>query len=1266
MTPESNSAKTLAENAKVLKQDILKNTEPVLKVVRDESPDTKLPAYESQGLYWKPDGTFNPLLEKMDEISKEETMAKNAQEKKFEEVKARIEERLTKRDQQESVNKEKEAERPVSKSRTVFNGFETNQKTIVPNYFPEVKDSRTFAPMDHKEKAVLPDVEVVPLPKAVPVIEKPKVIPVVEKKAVETAPVIEKKEAPKAVVEKPAPVIEPKPVMKPAEAFTRPVEVPKAPEQNLSPEERKTLDGLVEFNLGKLGIIDTSDPTKLGESKQAAMEQIRLAVPNFFALSVPQQLYAIEKLAQKKSHDLDVNTANRVKEEDATKKGFFGRLKNGMNRSYRLGKYRKEELEKIKKGGLASYQQDLEGITDFVKARGKDIAMTEKGMVIKFMDREPENEGHKKLLAEFNMAATALAETPYKKTLKGKDSKLQKAYEKARENLVNYETKNPKDAETNKLKHLEILNADEDIRMNQALTYNIDTTSRVGRIIKDWKLADKAAYGVAGWVARGVGKYALGVGGGAIASVGIGGIRGYFAKKQELENLADQKRHGVEINAKGVKEVIDAEGYASKIQKLVENIEKTKDPSKKEALLQSLQTRIMVAHERDELGLVNFGKTNKEFKTKDAFFRSMKEANRVLVMNDPTVMKSSEAVMARLQTLYFKDDIKDLEKSKEIRTAVLKGMLAGGGFFLGGAIARDMIFHDGEMTKGTIKYLAEEGKKVLAGMDQIDSYMKGAESDLIEKSNAGFTAVGKAGVDMIRGNSAINDEVTGIKKGMPDFQKLKITTEHMPNLGGAKLEQTFSMVGSRGAIGAIEDLQDKIHARYGDNAPESLKAFLAQKPEKLAQEWGFYRPGEDAESAVILKGAKFGVTNEGQITFENSDGQAVKLGGAEKFAGKMFDAGHTETPTTISPSADDAIPKAGFEDVSDAPSGGGPEVAGFDDSAMNRAPVAVTGMTAPTEGWPSTPAGSAGAPELAPNNFEFNTPDIKGSLVIKEDDFGRVTRVEWAPQSRIEEVRQFMATPDKFLVSAEELKNSGLKFPTRSYGTYELSTASKADGIEYLKMRAALRSGKFAPGTSGYNYIVGQMRLYAASIEGKSGAIFRPAHEDGILKGLKAPRVENIAPVSSAPNIIKPEISKPIEMPKAEMPSASILHPEMKLSYAKDFNSDVLKGHLEFYENADGKITGLDYEKIQSPYYRMWRNFGVANWEAGKSAVERMKINANLKEFVGLNTLLKFGALDDKYEKIIEKRIGLILKNYGEYIDSKHFDEIAKGIKAQS
>lgn len=1204
----------------------------------------------------------------------------------------------------------------------------------------EAASSVMFAPRHHQEKTfekpaaqeLATPVEITPPTPELKVVKevvksvdlaKENVVPVVEKKSEPSKSVAEEKSAPKVAPEH---VLQQKvsPEVKPA--FEAHGPIPK-------------LDGLVEFNLGKLGIIDGLDDATTRELK---LGKLRDLAPEFFSLSTAQQLYTLEKLGQKKSHDLDM-MADELRKND--KRGFLKRV-------FDKGYMRREEVRKMKEGGAESYAEDLQGISRFTLDRGKDIEMTEKGMMIKFMDGEPKNEAHAKLIREFNLVATKLAEIPYDRTTgdqtplqirqRNKFKNAEKVYEEARRKLVAFESRN-QDADPKEI-HLKLLGIDDDIRMNQALSYDTSVTNKIGQVIRDYNLVDKGALAVGGIALRGVGRYALGFGGGFLASAALGGVRGWFAKRQEFKDLAQQKRYGGEAldkkgeKIKGVKEVIDADSYAKKIGKLIDDIETTRDPKKREALLQSLQNRVSLARERDEVGLVNFGKTKQEFTTKDTFWRNMKRANALLIEADPSMREMSGKVAERMQGIYFKDEEKNIERSKAINRAIRNGALLGAGFFTGGFMARDLITHDGVATKQAIEWMAKTGKEVLGTTKEFAGNVYAVHDAMLEQS--GIKEVAR---DVARGVAATGDSMkhaydsvaSGIEQGVkeakgfvamqnyfdayqdkpsgmslkdflamkdyfdsynklpdnssmgikeflamknyfsayeepgvstkpplasdwnkPNFHKLAVTPEAAGEL--PKLEQTFAMVGGRGAIGAIDDLQEKVAARYGANIPENLKAFMAAKPEKLAQEWGFYRPGEDAESATILKGAKFGISNDGQVMFENHEGQAVKLN-TEKFDGKFFDAGHKDATAAVAGEGEkDAIfgGKA-VGDLSDQPAklggsfnnmGAGASAAGIEGGASG------TGVSSFAGGL-ETSGASSGIP---PEGLALNTPEIKGTILAKYDDFGRVTRMEWSPQAKIDEVIKFQRTPDKFLV--ENLKGTGLTYETRSFAVGELRKNQIAeDCIKYLRLRNMLRSGGFAPNSPEANYISGQMRLVGASIESKIGSSFRPIQEDGVLTGLKNMGPVQVAPLENTAPASGPKSAfefKPVKAIDETLEVAT--KADHELAYGTDFKDKELTGHMEFLKDTNGKVSQIVYEGVESPFDQNWKEYMKADWKEGTTAETRKAIQKAVRDLIRTQVIMDRGGLGQNFpegQEILAKHVAYVSEKFAKYMDMEKF-----------
>ncbi len=105
----------------------------------------------------------------------------------------------------------------------------------------------------------------------------------------------------------------------------------------------------------------------------------------------------------------------------------------------------------------------------------------------------------------------------------------------------------------------------------------------------------------------------------------------------------------------------------------------------------------------------------------------------------------------------------------------------------------------------------------------------------------------------------------------------------------------------QGAISTIKELQHNLKVEYGnniENAPASVKHILNTDAHKLAQEYGMYKPGQDAESVLIKSGEKFTVDGNGNVKFENTlleKGSDLK--GSATYEGRMVDTDHSGMKT---------------------------------------------------------------------------------------------------------------------------------------------------------------------------------------------------------------------------------------------------------------------------------------------------------------------------------------------------------------------------------
>lgn len=103
----------------------------------------------------------------------------------------------------------------------------------------------------------------------------------------------------------------------------------------------------------------------------------------------------------------------------------------------------------------------------------------------------------------------------------------------------------------------------------------------------------------------------------------------------------------------------------------------------------------------------------------------------------------------------------------------------------------------------------------------------------------------------------------------------------------------------QGAISTLRELQHNLKEEYGDNlenAPESVRHILNTDAHKLAQEYGMYKPGQDAESAFIKSGSSFRVDESGNVTYHEVNGKDITLEkGTENTASTSYEGKMADT-----------------------------------------------------------------------------------------------------------------------------------------------------------------------------------------------------------------------------------------------------------------------------------------------------------------------------------------------------------------------------------
>lgn len=115
---------------------------------------------------------------------------------------------------------------------------------------------------------------------------------------------------------------------------------------------------------------------------------------------------------------------------------------------------------------------------------------------------------------------------------------------------------------------------------------------------------------------------------------------------------------------------------------------------------------------------------------------------------------------------------------------------------------------------------------------------------------------------------------------------------------------TIEVRKGHGAIATIRDLQKDLHDKYPDptKAPASVQHILNTKADRLAIEYGMFKPGQVDESALTKMGGKFTVDSNGNVAYQetgSTDALTLEKGtdikATDTYKGEMFDSDHART-----------------------------------------------------------------------------------------------------------------------------------------------------------------------------------------------------------------------------------------------------------------------------------------------------------------------------------------------------------------------------------
>lgn len=889
------------------------------------------------------------------------------------------------------------------------------------------------------------------------------------------------------------------------------------------------IDGLVEFNLGKLGINKT--------------ELVR-NIPNFFTLSVTQQNYVLEKLSRKVNRDLNLESDYELKQKDRQGlvqptggklnaiitgiRNFPKNFARGISKNSRRALIRSSMKENLQKGGLDSYKDSLKTLTNFVETRKIDVAENEKGQkYLQFLKREPLNEEHRKLLEKFNQTASVLAEMPgvwsamdARKSKQEQVRKAQETYDSVQKQLLAYELKK-QSPETKDANVIDIQAINRNIEMNRLLTHNPKVESFAGAVIRDYRLNEKSSFFVMGAGVRSFAQYAVALGGGVTAlsamaggilgSSVVGGITGGLMKKKELKLMLEQKRAslGNKEKIRGVTETIDGRGYSDRINGLIKKLD-TATGEKRKELLQSLKNRVEVSNERLGMQAVAWGRGDREYLDKFDLRESIDRANEVLLRESDEgkkiLDKVAKTVYDKMQRQYYKDDAKVGERKEEIKKAIKNGAIFGALGAFAAMETQDWGFNGGEMNKAALMQIEKLNNEIGYAVTGSPEYAPlGTPAQEITRINPTPATAGQP---------------VNFPGQMPRPDSLPYDASEMATPVGASAI-VEAPVGARGFIGAIKDLQRGLWDQYGGNMPPNLREFAEGDANKIAIAMGGYRPGEEAESISLPRGSSIVATSEGiklkvpegytePRFFDSGAGRAstAPIESTPRVAGEGMNAPEnqalaTESPTTVTgePEAKFDFEKHKAENLAE----------GWRHKAVEGGDIFSGEMTpeAAREYQPEFyPDHEPAAPESVEgyqniDGLEVNTKELKGTVDFIYDNNGDIESVD-LPKLQVEDVSRFRARPDAFI--------GGEHSPAERVALGKKLSTMGSQVETFLKYRRIMEIESLHPDTDEYQFLNDESQKLWSAIQKKVEYQFNPEYKD-----FKLNPIVNTAPSVTVP-----------------------------------------------------------------------------------------------------------------------------------------------------
>lgn len=654
------------------------------------------------------------------------------------------------------------------------------------------------------------------------------------------------------------------------------------------------------------------------------------------SLSGGERLLVIEQLSQETlSHVKEIGEQrfqekNKINFSWNPKKwqvfSVLNKIKNNILKAYWISKEEKQVIKEAGEGKIKPNNQLIKQITD--RTADMHLNVLEKGgrAVIEFMkiDKSLPKE-QQQLIEDFNESANKYARMSdswrNEKAAKSKDGFFKKnykqfnfarsEYENLRNSILKIKAENYEDSGlSRKVAQVKAMNETKDndaqIAILQFVNSNPDAISELnkiknessyGRLLNNENIW-RGIYIGTGITAKSISVSILGFLAAPLVAGAIGGTRarrkagekidaafsegrttetskerrgaskkGLFDDKDANHNLFSRTLSGNNVSAKEVGAFIDADSQIQRLDNILQKIENSKNNSGL-LLKDQLIARINYIEDKHEDGLINYGLKN-PIGLNYELFKKLSFARVQLNSLEYIDNKQNNTLNERRETLLWAvmEDNKARFSKKEAsfkNQEMLRGAILAGGFSVLGWYMREFM-HGG--SNATITNELHNSARYGAG-----HFVRNISGN-------------ETGVD-----------TNNIKENIINTEKITKLSEHL------KIEAVAD--NGQGAISTLRELQNNLKAEYGDNidsAPSSVRHILNTDAQKLAQEYGMYKPGQDAESAFIKSGSSFKVDESGNVTYHEEGNpndivleKGTEIKASNIYEGKMADNDHSD------------------------------------------------------------------------------------------------------------------------------------------------------------------------------------------------------------------------------------------------------------------------------------------------------------------------------------------------------------------------------------